>query len=117
MNKQQVIAFLEEQRDARMIGMNTKCPSDFDKWQLEQAEMFREVIDWIEQLLEPTDTQLNRIKVKQEVAGFNGSSMRKEDLFVQVTKDEIGTSISINEYTIPFEPLGLEIIKQVEGEK
>lgn len=57
------------------------------------------------------------IKVKQEVSGFNGNTMRKEDFFVQVTKDEIGTSISINEYTIPFEPLGLEIIKKVEGEK
>lgn len=57
------------------------------------------------------------IKVKQEVSGFNGKTMKREDLFVQVTKDEIGTSISINEYTIPLELLGLEIIKQAEGEK
>ncbi|MGX7077465.1 hypothetical protein [Globicatella sanguinis] len=56
------------------------------------------------------------IKVKLEITGFNADTMKKEDLFVQVTKDKIGTSISINEYTIPFEPLGLEIIKQVEGE-
>lgn len=117
MNKQQAINFLEEQRDARLIGNNPNSQSDFDKWQLEQAKTFQEVIDWIERLKEPVDRQFNRIKVKQEVAGFNGSAMRKEDLFVQVTKDEIGTSISINEYTIPFEPLGLEIIKQAKGEK
>lgn len=117
MNKAKAIAFLEEQRDARLIGNNPNSESDFDKWQLEQAEMFREVIDWIERLKEPTDRYLNRIKVKCEISGFNGITMKKEDLFVQVTKDEIGTSISINEYTIPFEPLGLEIIKHDEGEK
>lgn len=37
--------------------------------------------------------------------------MRK--LYVQVTKDKIGTSISIENFTIPIEPLGLEL-KEVE---
>lgn len=37
--------------------------------------------------------------------------MRK--LYVQVTKDDIGTSISIENFTIPIEPLGLEL-KEVE---
>lgn len=48
MNKQQAINFLEEQRDARLIGNNPNSQSDFDKWQLEQAKTFQEVIDWIE---------------------------------------------------------------------
>lgn len=30
-------------------------------------------------------------------------------LYVQVTKDDRGTSISIENFTIPIEPLGLEI--------
>lgn len=47
MNKQQAIKFLEEQREARLIGNNPNSQSDFDKWQLKQAETFQEIIDWI----------------------------------------------------------------------
>lgn len=47
MNKQQAIKFLEEQREARLIGNNPNSQSDFDKWQLEQAETFQEIIDWL----------------------------------------------------------------------
>lgn len=47
MNKQQIITFLEEQREAKLIGNNPNSQSDFHKWQLEQAETFQEVIDWI----------------------------------------------------------------------
>lgn len=50
MNKEQVVKFLEEQRDARLIGFDAERLSDFDKWQLEQAETFQEVIDWIGEL-------------------------------------------------------------------
>ena len=47
MDKQQIITFLEEQREARLIGNNPNSQSDFDKWQLKQAKTFQEIIDWI----------------------------------------------------------------------
>lgn len=53
-----------------------------------------------------------KIKIKKnimEIDAYHG--MRK--LYVQVTKDKIGTSISIDNFTIPIEPLGLEL-KEVE---
>lgn len=91
MNKEKAIKFLNEQRDARMIGMNTKCPSDFDKWQLEQAETFQEVIDWVKQLEEqtavpPTQKQLKFIKVIEEEWGYGK--------FTGATKQEASQYIS-----------------------
>lgn len=53
MNKQQAIKFLEEQREARLIGNNPNSQSDFDKWQLEQAKTFQEVIDWVDEVASP----------------------------------------------------------------
>ena len=54
MNKTEAIQFLEEQREARLIGNNPNSQSDFDKWQLEQAKTFQEVIDWVKALKVPT---------------------------------------------------------------
>lgn len=48
MNKQKAIKFLQEQRELRLYNNDHENPSDFDKWQLEQAEMYQEIIDWIE---------------------------------------------------------------------
>lgn len=75
MNKTEAIQFLEEQREARLIGNNPNSQSDFDKWQLEQAKTFQEVIDWIKQLEEqkvtpPTEKQLKFIKVIEEEWGY-----------------------------------------------
>lgn len=53
-----------------------------------------------------------KIKIKKTIMGIDAyHGMRK--LYVQVTKDKIGTSISIENFTIPIEPLGLEL-KEVE---
>lgn len=53
-----------------------------------------------------------KIKIKKTIMGIDAyHGMRKP--YVQVTKDKIGTSISIENFTIPIEPLGLEL-KEVE---
>lgn len=50
MNKQEVLDFLTEQRELRLLGYDKAEPeSDFDRWQLAQAEMYQKVIDWIEE--------------------------------------------------------------------
>lgn len=91
MNKQQAIEFLEEQRDARLVGLDPDYPSDFDKWQLEQAETFQELINWIQKLEEkkvtpPTEKQLKFIKVIEEEWGYGK--------FTGTTKQEAGQYIS-----------------------
>lgn len=69
-----------------------------------QIELMDAIIDY----LEKDDEE--EIKIKKMVKGFD--AYRGEKLFyVQVTKDEIGTSISIDNCTIPIEPLGIEIVK------
>lgn len=96
MNKEKAIKFLEEQREARLIGNNPNSQSDFDKWQLEQAETFQEIIDWIQRLEEktvipPTEKQLKFIKVIEEEWGYSK--------FTGTTKQEATQYISkcINE--------------------
>ncbi|MBY4976998.1 hypothetical protein [Streptococcus suis] len=51
MTKAEAIEFLTEQRDLRLVGYDDSKPaeSDFDRWQLAQAEMFQKVIDWLEE--------------------------------------------------------------------
>lgn len=69
-----------------------------------QIELMDAIIDYLEK------DEEEEIKIKKMVKGFD--AYRGEKLFyVQVTKDEIGTSISIDNCTIPIEPLGIEIIK------
>lgn len=54
MTKTEVIEFLTEQRDLRLVGYEDNRPveSDFERWQLAQAEMFQKVIDWVEEKVE-----------------------------------------------------------------
>lgn len=51
MTKAEVIEFLTEQRELRLVGYDDSKPveSDFDRWRLAQAEMFQKVIDWLEE--------------------------------------------------------------------
>lgn len=51
MTKTEVIEFLTEQRNLRLVGYEDNRPveSDFERWQLAQAEMFQKVIDWVEE--------------------------------------------------------------------
>ena len=48
MNKEKALGFLKEQREYRLFGMNEEYPSDFDKWQKNQADTYQRIIDWIE---------------------------------------------------------------------
>lgn len=54
MTKEEVIAFLTEQRDLRLIGYEWGKDnlSVFRRWQLEQANMYLDVIEWIEEVTE-----------------------------------------------------------------
>lgn len=49
-----------------------------------------------------------KIKIKKIIMGIDAYQGPRK-LYVQVTKDDIGTSISIENFTIPIEPLGLEL--------
>lgn len=53
-----------------------------------------------------------KIKIKKIIMGIDAYQGPRK-LYVQVTKDDIGTSISIENFTIPIEPLGLEL-REVE---
>lgn len=50
MTKKEVIAFLTEQRDLRLVGYEWGKDdiSEFERWQLAQANMYLDVIEWIE---------------------------------------------------------------------
>ncbi|WP_449453275.1 hypothetical protein [Streptococcus suis] len=50
MTKAEVIDFLTEQRELRLVGYDDSKPveSGFDRWRLAQAEMFQKVINWVE---------------------------------------------------------------------
>lgn len=105
MNKEKAIEFLEEQREARLIGNNPNSQSDFDKWQLEQAETFQEVIDWIKELEEqkvtpPTEKQLKFIKVIEEEWGyikFTGTTKQEASQYISMCVE------SHSKYTLEME--------------
>lgn len=69
-----------------------------------QMELMDEIIDYLEK------DEEEEIKIKKMVKGFDAYRGERE-FYVQVTKDEIGTSITIDNCTIPIEPLGIEIVK------
>lgn len=48
MNKEKALEFLKEQKEYRLFGMDEENPSDFDKWQKNQADIYQRLIDWIE---------------------------------------------------------------------
>ena len=51
------------------------------------------------------------IKIKKPVIGLQATNagILKKEFWVQITKDEVGATLSIDDYTIPLEPLGIEI--------
>ncbi|MEJ8786080.1 hypothetical protein [Peptoniphilus sp. HCN-40583] len=52
-----------------------------------------------------------RIKIKKIVRGLRttGTGLVEREFWVQITKDETGTTLSIDDYIIPMEPLGIEV--------
>ena len=53
----------------------------------------------------------NRIKIKKKVKGLITTDMGfcERESWVQLTKDDVGMTLSVDDYTIPLEPLGIEI--------
>lgn len=51
------------------------------------------------------------IKIKKAVNGLmtTDTGFIDHEFWVQLTKDEDGMTLSIDDYTIPLEPLGIEI--------
>lgn len=51
------------------------------------------------------------IKIKKPVKGLmtTDTGFSEKEFWVQITKDEVGATLSIDDYTIPLEPLGIEI--------
>lgn len=51
------------------------------------------------------------IKIKKIVRGLRttGTGLVEREFWVQITKDETGTTLSIDDYIIPMEPLGVEV--------
>ena len=56
----------------------------------------------------------NRIKIKKKVKGLITTDMGfcEREFWVQLTKDEVGMSLSIDDYMIPLEPLKIEVRKK-----
>lgn len=54
MTKKEVIDFLTEQRDLRLVGYEWGKDdiSEFERWQLAQGNMYLGVIEWIEENME-----------------------------------------------------------------
>lgn len=52
-----------------------------------------------------------QIKIKKIVRGLRttGTGFIEREFWVQLTKDEVGMSLSIDDYMIPLEPLGIEV--------
>ena len=51
------------------------------------------------------------IKIKKIVRGARttGTGLVEREFWVQITKDETGTTLSIDDYIIPMEPLKIEV--------
>ncbi|MCR4256894.1 hypothetical protein VMHJH2_00005 [Streptococcus uberis] len=54
LTKEEVIDFLTEQRDLKLVGYGWGKDdiSEFERWQLAQANMYLDVIEWIEENVE-----------------------------------------------------------------
>lgn len=76
-----------------------------------QIETMEAILDFLEK-----DDEEEKIKIKKMVKGFDAYRGERE-FYVQVTKDEFGTSITIDNCTIPIEPLGIEIVKTEKTDK
>lgn len=55
------------------------------------------------------------IKIKKIVKGLRVAStgLVERKFWVQLTKDDVGMSLIIDDYMIPLEPLGIEIKKKL----
>lgn len=58
-----------------------------------------------------TKKKNKRIKIKKTVKGLITTDMGfcEREFWVQLTKDEVGISLSIDDYMIPLEPLNIEV--------
>lgn len=58
-----------------------------------------------------TKKKNKRIKIKKIVKGLRttGTGLVEREFWVQLTKDDVGMTLSIDDYIIPLEPLGIEI--------
>lgn len=58
-----------------------------------------------------TDKKNKRIKIKKTVKGLmtTDTGFIEHEFWVQLTKDEVGMTLSIDDYTIPLEPLGIDV--------
>ena len=52
-----------------------------------------------------------RIKIKRIVKGLRTTDVGlvEREYWVQLTKDDLGMTLSIDDYTIPLEPLHIEV--------
>ncbi len=55
--------------------------------------------------------QQETIKIKKTVKGLmtTDTGFIEKEYWVQLTKDDVGMTLSIDDYIIPLEPLGIEI--------
>lgn len=58
-----------------------------------------------------TKKKNKRIKIKKTVKGLmtTDTGFIEHEFWVQLTKDDVGMTLSVDDYTIPLEPLGIEI--------
>lgn len=55
--------------------------------------------------------QQEKIKIKKTVKGLmtTDTGFIDHEFWVQLTKDDVGMTLSIDDYIIPLEPLGIEV--------
>ena len=55
--------------------------------------------------------QQEKIKIKKTVKGLmtTDTGFIEHEFWVQLTKDDVGMTLSIDDYIIPLEPLGIEV--------
>lgn len=60
-----------------------------------------------------TKKKNKRIKIKKPVKGLmtTDTGFIEHEFWVQLTKDEDGMTLSVDDYTIPLEPLEIEVVE------
>lgn len=55
-----------------------------------------------------------KIKIKTDVKGFDSESSRLiKDIYVQITQDKSGTTISLENYSISLTGLGYKLVRDI----
>lgn len=55
-----------------------------------------------------------KIKIKKDVKGFDSESSRLiKDIYVQITQDKRGTTISLENYSISLTELGYKLVRDI----